>query len=44
LAGLLELPQGIIPAELLVMGYPKTKKNPKDKKPLSEIAFFDRWK
>ena len=44
LAELLGLPDGILPAELLVIGYPRAEQNPKGKKPLSEIAFFDRWK
>jgi nitroreductase len=44
LAELLDLPAEIFPAELLVLGYPKTGKIPKDKKPLSETAFFNLWK
>jgi nitroreductase len=42
-AGLLELPDGCLPSELLVMGYPATSGDPREKKTTAEIVFFERW-
>ena len=44
LAEMLNFPAYILPAELLVLGYPVGGKPPKQKKPLSELAFFDKYK
>lgn len=40
LAHLLELPAGVLPAEILVMGYPEPGQKPAPKKNLAELAFF----
>lgn len=44
LAELLDLPEDILPAELLVLGYPVGEKSLKQKKPLSDLAFFNKFK
>lgn len=43
LAELLGLPDGMMPSELLVFGYPGTQEISKDKKSISNLAFFNRW-
>jgi nitroreductase len=40
LAGLLRLPNGVLPAEMLVFGYPDTSQKQLRKKSLEEIVFF----
>ena len=44
LAELLDLPEDILPAELLVLGYPVGEKSLKQKNPLSDLAFFNKFK
>jgi nitroreductase len=44
LAGLLGLPEGILPAEILVMGYPEKERKPTRKKPLDEIVFRNKYR
>jgi nitroreductase len=41
LARLLNLPGGVLPAEILVFGYPEGKQKPAPKKSLEEIVFFN---
>jgi nitroreductase len=40
LAGLLDLPEGVLPAEILVFGYPQHLQKPLPKKSLEELVFF----
>ncbi len=44
LAALLNLPRGILPAEILVFGYPERRPEPTPKKSLDEIVFFNALK
>jgi nitroreductase len=41
LACLLELPRGILPAEILALGYPEQAQRPAPKKPLADLVFFE---
>ena len=43
-AELLHLPEGIIPAEILVFGYPEKAQKPTGKKSLDEVVFYDTFK
>lgn len=43
LAGLLGLPHNMLPAELLVFGYPEQMQGPVRKKGLDELVFFNKW-
>ena len=40
-AELLNLPEGTIPAEILVLGYPEKERKPTGKKSLDEVVFYD---
>jgi nitroreductase len=42
-AELLRLPEGIIPAEILVFGYPEETRGPTPKKTLDEVVFYDTF-
>ncbi|MBN1813738.1 MAG: nitroreductase family protein [Anaerolineae bacterium] len=42
-AELLHLPEGIIPAEILVFGYPEKERKPTPKKPLEEVVFYNTF-
>jgi len=45
-AELLGLPEGTVPAEILVLGYPEEAREPTHKKPLEEVVFynaFEQW-
>jgi nitroreductase len=43
-AGLLGLPDGCLPSELLAMGYPAGPGHSREKKPIEEVVFRDRWR
>jgi nitroreductase len=40
-ARLLGLPEGTMPAEILVLGYPKETRAPTHKKPVEEVVFYN---
>jgi nitroreductase len=40
---LLHLPEGIIPAEILVLGYPEEARGPTHKKSLEEVVFYNAF-
>ena len=40
-AGLLNLPEGTIPSEILVLGYPEKERKPTRKKSLDQVVFYD---
>ena len=42
-ADLLHLPEGTIPAEILVLGYPEKARKPAGKKSLDEVVFYDTF-
>ena len=42
-AELLHLPEGTIPAEILVLGYPEKERKPTGKKSLDEVVFYDTF-
>lgn len=42
-ARILGLPEDCVPSEMLVMGYPAAAGAARAKKPVSELAFLDRW-
>jgi nitroreductase len=44
MAELLRLPEGCLPAEILVFGYPAAAQRPAKKKDLSEIVFYDWYR
>lgn len=44
MAELLHLPEGVIPSEILVFGYPRQKRAPTQKKALDEIVFYNTFK
>ncbi len=44
MAELLCLPQGVIPSEILVLGYPKQKRTPTQKKALDEVVFYNTFR
>ncbi len=44
MAELLCLPQGVIPSEILVLGYPKQKRTPVQKKALDEVVFYNTFR
>jgi nitroreductase len=44
LARLLNLPENILPSEILAFGYPERQQNPITKKNLDELIFFNSWK
>jgi nitroreductase len=41
LQDLLQLPEGCLPSEVLVMGYPEKAREPREKKRLEEVVFHD---
>ncbi len=43
LAELLRLPEGYLPAEILVFGYPEHQAQPKKKKDLGQVVFYDTY-
>ena len=43
LAALLNLPENILPSEILVFGYPERPPGPTPKKSLEELAFYNTW-
>ncbi len=44
MAELLCLPKGVIPSEILVLGYPKQKCTPTQKKALDEVVFYNTFR
>jgi nitroreductase len=42
-AELLHLPEGVIPSEILVFGYPRQKRAPTQKKALDEVVFYNTF-
>lgn len=44
LSNLLNLPKYIIPSEVLAFGYPQDKTEPKSKKDINEIIFYNKYK
>jgi nitroreductase len=42
-AELLRLPEGTVPSEILVFGYPEKKRKPTGKKSLDELVFYDNF-
>ncbi len=44
MAELLCLPQGVMPSEILVLGYPKQKRAPIQKKSLDEVVFYNTFR
>jgi nitroreductase len=43
LKGLLNLPAGHLPSEVLVFGYPEQAREPRPKKSLDEIVFYNTF-
>ena len=39
----LELPSGVEPVLLLVLGYPQRRPEPRDRRPLGEVCFIEEW-
>jgi nitroreductase len=44
MAELLHLPKGVIPSEILVLGYPGQERTPKPKKALDEVVFYNTFR
>ncbi len=43
LAAVLHLPAGLLPTEMLVLGYPRRPLKPVRKKSIEELVFYDKW-